>query len=51
VAAWLARRVTTATLREVSPPFGSGDPDSVGNVIRRAEQAMQQSPAFGKEVD
>jgi len=51
VAAWLARRVTTATLRELSSPFGLGHPDSVRNLIRRAEQAMQQSRMFRKEVD
>jgi len=51
VAAWLARRVTTATLREWSSPFGLGHPDSVRNLIRRAEQAMQRSRTFRKEVD
>jgi len=51
VAAWLARRVTTATLRELSSPFGLGHPDSVRNLIRRTEQAMQKSRTFRKEVE
>jgi len=51
VAAWLARRVTTATLRELAPPFGLGHPDSVRNLIRRAEQAMKQSGKFRNEVE
>ncbi len=51
VAAWLARRVTTATLREWSFPFGLSHPDSVRNLIRPAEQAMEKSRTFRKEVD
>ncbi len=46
VAAWLARRVTTATLRELSFPFGLSHPDSVRNLIRRAEHAMEKSKTF-----
>jgi chromosomal replication initiation ATPase DnaA len=51
VAAWLARRVTTATLRELTAPFGLGHPDSVRNLIRRADLAMQQSAKFRREVN
>lgn len=51
IAAWLARRVTTATLRELSMSFGLGHPDSVRNLIRRADQQMERSPTIRKQVD
>ena len=51
VAAWLARRLTTSISRELTEPFGLGRPYSVRNLVRRAEQAMQDSPKFPKEVD
>jgi REP element-mobilizing transposase RayT len=51
VAAWLARRLTVATLRELAEPFGLGHPDSVRNLIRRAEQAMKRCSRLRKEVE
>jgi len=50
VAAWLARRLTTATLRELTEPFGLSHPDSVRSLLNRAEAAMQRSPSIRKEV-
>jgi chromosomal replication initiation ATPase DnaA len=49
-AAWLARRLTVATLRELAEPFGLGHPDSVRNLIRRAERAIAKSNKFRKQV-
>ncbi len=41
VAAWLTRRVTVAKLGELVEPFGLGHPDSVCNLLGRAEAAMK----------
>ena len=38
VAAWLARRHTLATLRELAPRLGLRRPGSVGNLTRRIER-------------
>jgi REP element-mobilizing transposase RayT len=43
LAAYLAHRHTTATLRELAAPFGLRHPDSVSNLIRRAEQGFTGS--------
>jgi len=46
LAAYLARlahRHTTATLRDLAAPFGLNHPDSVNNLIRRAEEHLGQS--------
>jgi REP element-mobilizing transposase RayT len=51
VAAWLARRLTVATLRELAKPFGLGHPDSVRGLLNRAEAAMQRSAKIRKEVE
>ena len=51
VAAWLARRLTTATLRELTDPFGLGHPDSVRSLLNRAAAAMDRSAKFRKEVN
>jgi len=51
VAAWLARRLTTATLRELTEPFGLGHPDSVRSLLNRAEAAMNRSAKCRKEVN
>lgn len=51
IAAWLARHLTVATLRELAEPFGLGHPDSVRGLLNRAEAAMQASPRIRKEVD
>ena len=44
LAAYLAHRHTTTTLRELAAPFGLNHPDSVSNLIRRAEKQLAQSP-------
>ena len=51
IAALLARRLTTATLRELSELFGLGHPDSVRNLIRRAEKSVENSLAVRKKVE
>jgi len=51
VAAWLARRLTVATLRELSEPFGLGHPDSVRGLLGRAERAMSGSVKFRNQVE
>jgi hypothetical protein len=43
VAAWLTRRLTTATLRELARLFGLSYPGSVSNLLRRAERAVAES--------
>jgi hypothetical protein len=43
MAAWLARRYTRATMREMIPHFGLRHPDSVRNLVRRAESALSKS--------
>ncbi len=43
LAAYLAHRHTTATLRELSEPFALRHPDSVSNLIRRAERTLANS--------
>jgi hypothetical protein len=50
VAAWLARRLTVATLRDLMEPFGLTHPDSVRGLINRAESAMENSNKVRKEV-
>jgi hypothetical protein len=51
IAAWLARRLTVATLRELMEPFGLGHPDSVRGLLGRAEAVMHESPKLRKEVE
>jgi hypothetical protein len=41
--AYLADRHTIATLRDLAAPFGLNHPDSVSNLIRRAEKHLAQS--------
>ena len=48
LAAYLAHRRTTATLRELAEPFGLCHPDSVRNLIRRAERALAESPKLNQ---
>jgi REP element-mobilizing transposase RayT len=49
VAAYMAHRHTTATLRELASPFGLRHPDSVSNLIRRAQRALTASSRLKKE--
>ena len=51
VAAWLARRLTPCTLRELAEPFGLTHPDSVRNLIRRVDAALSQSRRLRHDVD
>ena len=51
VAAWLARCLAVATLRDLVEPFGLGHPDSVRGLLGRAEAAMNKSAKFRKEVE
>ncbi len=49
LAAYLAHRRTTATLRELATAFGLSHPDSVSNLIRRAQNAI--SGTMSKKED
>lgn len=51
VAAWLARRLTTATLRQLAEPLGLGHPDSVRNLTRRADRALRVSRELRADVE
>jgi putative transposase len=44
IAAWLARRHTTLTLRELAGPFGLSHPDSVSNLVRRVDRVLEKQP-------
>ena len=44
VAAWLARHLTQATLRELAPLFGLSHPESLSNLTRRIDQSLPKSP-------
>jgi hypothetical protein len=50
VAAWLARRLTTATLREISIPLGLGRPESVSNLTRRIDRDLAKNSKLQKEL-
>jgi len=50
LAAYLAHRRTTATLRELAEAFGLSNPDSVSNLIRRAERSLGKS-AKGRRIE
>jgi len=51
LAAYLAHRRTTATLRELAELFGLGHPDSTSNLIRRAEQELAQSSTLRSDLE
>ena len=51
LAAYLAHRRTTATLRELAIAFGLSHPDSVSNLIRRAEIAISASKSQKQDLD
>jgi len=46
----MAHRRTTSTLREPSNAFGLRHPDSVSNLIRRAEAAIIQSANIANQI-
>ena len=51
LAAWLARELTPVTLRELSAAFGLTHPDSVRNLIRRADRALLGSRLLCDEIE
>lgn len=51
VADWLTRRSTPATLRGLAPHFGLTHPESVSNLVRRAERLLGKSPRFRNNVE
>ena len=50
VAAWLAKRHTSATLRELATPLGLGRAQSVGNLTRRIDQARSKSRTLRRTI-
>ena len=50
LAAWLAKRHTSATLSELAGPLGLGRPPSVGNLTRRVELALPTSRKLGRTI-
>jgi len=50
VAAWLARRMTTATSRELAAEFGLSHGGSVSNLTRKVEQQRMESPEFRRQL-
>jgi chromosomal replication initiation ATPase DnaA len=51
LAAWLARTMTAATMRELMDLFGLSHPDSVSNLVRRAERDIAASKQLTKDID
>ena len=47
----IAHRRTTATLRELATAFGLSHPDSVSNLIRRAQNAISGSESKKKDLE
>lgn len=50
VAAWLARRYTSATRREISTALGLGHPDSAGNMVRRIQRERVKNARLRKDL-
>ena len=48
-AAWLCRRYTEASLRELAEPFGLTRAGSVSNLTRRAVAALAENPSLAAE--
>ncbi len=48
--AWLARRHTTAKLRELAPHLGLSRPESVGNLTRRVDRQIEQNTLLRQEL-
>ena len=51
VAAWLARRLTTATLRELAADFGLNHPDSLHNLVRRIDRQVVASRELRERIE
>jgi chromosomal replication initiation ATPase DnaA len=49
-AAWLSRRLTNATLRELSVVLNLGRPESVSNLIRRMEQHLARNSQMKRDL-
>lgn len=50
MAAWLCRRWSGATLRELGPWFGLAGTDSVSNLVRRAEGRYKESSKWRRQA-
>ncbi|WP_040771223.1 hypothetical protein [Novipirellula maiorica] len=50
MAAWLCRRWSGATLRELGPRFGLEGTDSVSNLVRRAEARYNESSNWRRQA-
>jgi putative transposase len=50
VAAWLCRRHTEASLRELAAGLGLSRPDSVPNLTRRIDTRLKASPELSKDL-
>ena len=50
MAAWLCRRHTEATLRELAKRLGLGRADSVPNLTRRVDSCLQSSDEFAADL-
>ena len=50
VAAWLCRRHTEASLRELAASLGLSRPDSVPNLTRRIETRLKTSPELSNDL-
>ena len=50
LAAWMAHRNTTATLRDLPGHFGLSHPDSVSNLFRRVERELAKSTRMEKDI-
>ena len=48
-AAWLSRRLTTATLRELSVPLRLSRPESVSNLTRHMERQLAKEPNMQRD--
>ncbi len=51
VAAWLCRRLSSATLRELAPALGVNHPDSVRNLVRRVDRELTRSRSVRRDVE
>ncbi len=50
MAAWLSRRWSPATLRELGPPLGLSGVDNATNLVRRAKQGHKDSPRWRQDA-
>ena len=50
MAAWLRRRWSGATLRDLGPQFGLDGTDSVSNLVCRAEARYEESPKWRRKA-